>query len=125
MHRMLARTALSAALVAQSACAGNPFGGSGAPASVPATKTAAKATPAAAVPANPQVTQQQNEAAVANAIAAASVSLEAELARAQKLRAQGNYAEATKALGQLVLVAPDDARIVGEYGKVLVQQGGR
>jgi Flp pilus assembly protein TadD len=122
---MLARMSVSAVLLAAlSACAGNPFGDSSTPA--PAPKTAAKA-PAAAAPtaASAQATQQQNQAALANAIAVANVSIEAELAQAQTLRAQGNYAEATKTLGQLVLVSPDDARIVGEYGKVLVQQGGR
>ena len=41
--------------------------------------------------------------------------------QAQALRAQGKLADATRVLAQLVLVAPDDARIVGEYGKVLVQ----
>ena len=46
-----------------------------------------------------------------------------ELQRAQTLRAQGHLAEATRVLAQLVLVASDDARVVGEYGKVLVQQG--
>jgi hypothetical protein len=39
------------------------------------------------------------------------------------LRVHGDLAKATHALAQLVLVAPDDARVVGEYGKVLVQQG--
>ena len=46
-----------------------------------------------------------------------------ELQRAQSLRAQGQLTEATHVLAQLVLVAPDDARVVGEYGKVLVQRG--
>ena len=55
--------------------------------------------------------------------AAAARTLDAELHRAQSLRAQGNYAEATRALSQLMLAAPDDARVVGEYGKVLAQQG--
>ena len=31
--------------------------------------------------------------------------------------------EAAKALSQLMIVAPDDARVVGEYGKVLTQLG--
>ena len=43
--------------------------------------------------------------------------------RAQELRDQGKLAESTQALAQLMLVAPDDARVVGEYGKALVQQG--
>src|SRR2546423_885605 len=51
--------------------------------------------------------------------------LETEIQLAQRLRAQGNLAEAIRALAQLVLVAPDDPRVVGEYGKALVQLGGR
>jgi predicted Zn-dependent protease len=39
------------------------------------------------------------------------------------LRAQGNFAEATRLLSQLMLASPDDPRIVGEYGKSLAQQG--
>lgn len=46
-----------------------------------------------------------------------------ELQQAQTLRAQGKVSEAIHALAQLVPVAPDDPRIVGEYGKALVQQG--
>ncbi len=70
----------------------------------------------------------QAEAANANAEASAGVDgmptdLGGEIRRAQLLRAQGDYADATKALGQLMMVAPDDARIVAEYGKVLAQQG--
>jgi Flp pilus assembly protein TadD len=42
---------------------------------------------------------------------------------AQDLRAQGKLAEATQSLAQLMLIAPDDARVVGEYGKALVEQG--
>jgi Flp pilus assembly protein TadD len=49
--------------------------------------------------------------------------LEGEIARAQALRAAGSYIEAASAFGQLMLVAPDDARVVGGYGKVLAQQG--
>jgi Flp pilus assembly protein TadD len=41
---------------------------------------------------------------------------------AQSLRAQGNYADAVHVLSQLMLIAPDDPRVVAEYGKVLVQQ---
>ena len=42
---------------------------------------------------------------------------------AQLKRTQRDYAGAIRVLSQLMLVAPDDARVVGEYGKVLVQQG--
>jgi Tfp pilus assembly protein PilF len=49
--------------------------------------------------------------------------LEGEIARAHKLRMEGSYDEAAKALAQLMIVAPDDVRVVGEYGKVLTQLG--
>ncbi len=49
--------------------------------------------------------------------------LDGEIRRAQLLRAAGDLEGATHALAQLMLVAPDDPRIVGEYGKVLVQEG--
>ncbi len=49
--------------------------------------------------------------------------LDGEIGRAQALRAKGDYSGAASALAQLMLVAPDDPRVVGEYGKVLVQQG--
>lgn len=42
---------------------------------------------------------------------------------AQAKRAAGDYPGAIKVLSQLMLVSADDARVVGEYGKVLVQQG--
>ena len=56
-------------------------------------------------------------------VAATSTNLEDQIQAAVSLRMQGDLAKATHALAQLVLVAPDDARVVGEYGKVLVQQG--
>lgn len=49
--------------------------------------------------------------------------LDGEISRAQALRAKGDYSAAESALAQMMLVAPDDPRVVGEYGKVLVQQG--
>jgi Flp pilus assembly protein TadD len=49
--------------------------------------------------------------------------IDAQVRAAQALRLQGDYAGATKALAQLMLVAPDNANVVGEYGKALVQQG--
>jgi Flp pilus assembly protein TadD len=49
--------------------------------------------------------------------------LDAGIRDAQAKRAQKDYAGAVRVLSQLMLVAPDDARVVGEYGKVLVQQG--
>lgn len=49
--------------------------------------------------------------------------LDGEIRRAQLLRAAGNFDGASKSLSQLMLVAPDDPRVVGEYGKVLTQRG--
>jgi Flp pilus assembly protein TadD len=49
--------------------------------------------------------------------------LDGEIARAQDLRSKGDLTNAASALAQLILVAPDDPRVVGEYGKVLVEQG--
>jgi Flp pilus assembly protein TadD len=48
--------------------------------------------------------------------------LTGEIRRAQELRSEGHFQEAASALSQLMLVAPDDARVVGEYGKVLAQE---
>ncbi len=49
--------------------------------------------------------------------------LDAQIMNAQAARATGDYQGATRILSQLMLVAPDNARVVGEYGKNLVQQG--
>src|SRR5579862_6696086 len=50
-------------------------------------------------------------------------SVDGEIRRAELLRAKGDYDEAARSFAQLLLVEPDDARIVGAYGKVLEQQG--
>lgn len=49
--------------------------------------------------------------------------LEAAVRQAQLQRVAGDLDGAIRTLGQLVLVAPDDPRIVGEYGKTLVAKG--
>jgi Flp pilus assembly protein TadD len=43
--------------------------------------------------------------------------------QAQALRTQGDLDGATRILSQLMLAAPDDPRVVSEYGKLLVEQG--
>jgi Flp pilus assembly protein TadD len=43
--------------------------------------------------------------------------------QAQALRLKGDLPGATHILSQLMLASPDDSRIVGEYGKLLLQQG--
>jgi Flp pilus assembly protein TadD len=95
MHRLLVRLgALALSAAALAACASTPPGSSTGQA-------------------------QGNNGATAST----APSLEDEIRTAQLLRVKGDYTGAVRALSQLMLVAPDDPRIVGEYGKVLVQQG--
>ncbi len=49
--------------------------------------------------------------------------LDNDVRQAQLLRVAGDLDGATKMLAQMMMVYPDDPRVVGEYGKVLVQQG--
>ena len=49
--------------------------------------------------------------------------MDVQIRQAVALRGKGDYAGATQILSQLMLVAPDNSRVVGEYGKNLVQQG--
>lgn len=51
------------------------------------------------------------------------VSLDNDIRQAQLQRAGGDLDGATRSLAQMMMVYPDDARVVGEYGKVLTQQG--
>jgi Flp pilus assembly protein TadD/cell division protein FtsN len=53
----------------------------------------------------------------------APMDLSTALMKAQLSRKTGDFAEATKILSQLVLFAPDDPRVMGEYGKTLAAQG--
>src|SRR5262245_27592405 len=53
----------------------------------------------------------------------APTDLDSALLKAQLSRRLGDFAEATKILSQLVLFAPDDPRVMGEYGKTLAAQG--
>lgn len=76
--------------------------------------------PAAAI--NP-VGLQANAAVGAPNLSTLPDTLDGEIQRAKNLRSKGNYDEAVRALAQLMLVAPDDSRVVGEYGKALEQQG--
>ncbi|HEY2032567.1 MAG TPA: tetratricopeptide repeat protein [Rhizomicrobium sp.] len=55
--------------------------------------------------------------------ASAPASLDGQIQRAKELREQGSFADASKALRQLMLVAASDPRVESEYGKVLIQQG--
>jgi len=53
----------------------------------------------------------------------APMDLDTALIKAQLSRRLGEFADATKILSQLVLFAPDDSRVMGEYGKTLAAQG--
>jgi len=57
------------------------------------------------------------------AVDSAPTELNSALAKAQISRRVGDFAESTKILSQLVLFAPDDPRVLGEYGKTLAAQG--
>src|SRR5271155_1542785 len=103
MDRTFARTAAVVFCAAWAA-------GCGSTASDKANAPTAAATPVAAT---------RSDATADNLPA----TLEGEIAKAHALRVAGSYDEAAKALGQLMIVAPDDARVVGEYGKVLTQLG--
>jgi len=66
----------------------------------------------------------QPAAPVANVVAAPVPSdLDSAVRIAQMQRQVGDLAGATRTLGQLVLIAPDDPRVLGEYGKTLVDRG--
>lgn len=87
--------------------------------SEPASKAAAVTTPpAATADAMPSAT-----ADVATLTKNLPGTLDGEIQRAHLLRSKGDYAEAARSFAQLLLIAPDDARVVGGYGKVLEQQG--
>jgi Flp pilus assembly protein TadD len=79
--------------------------------------------PASAAPTTATAPQNGATATPVAASQPGSPSLDDSLRHAQALRAQGNFAEATRLLSQLMLASPDDPRIVGEYGKSLAQQG--
>jgi Flp pilus assembly protein TadD len=49
--------------------------------------------------------------------------LDGNVRQAQLLRLAGKHDEAIQILSQLTLIAADDARVVGEYGKALAQKG--
>lgn len=61
--------------------------------------------------------------AVQDSQKSAAADLEGGLRQARMLRLAGNYDQAIHTLSQLMLVASDDAQVVGEYGKTLAQMG--
>lgn len=79
--------------------------------------------PAATTVANPEGLQTGSGSSAASVANNLPDTLDGEIRRAQTLRSKGDYDEAVRSLAQLMLVAPDNARVVGEYGKTLAQQG--
>jgi hypothetical protein len=73
-----------------------------------ASDKAAAATPSAAQTA-------------AEAAKTAPGNLDNDIRQAQLMRASGDFNGAVRSLAQMMLVYPDDARVVGEYGKVLTR----
>jgi tetratricopeptide (TPR) repeat protein len=48
---------------------------------------------------------------------------DAALRQAQELRERGELEPASRVLAQLVIAAPNDAQVIGEYGKVMLESG--
>jgi len=65
--------------------------------------------------------QHRNSAAADNAAPLSDI--EGNVRQAQLARLAGRYDDAIHTLSQLMLVAADDPRVVGEYGKTLVEKG--
>lgn len=77
------------------------------------TPPAKDATPAPQADAAPDTMLAQSLAA----------NLDVEIGHARDQRAKGDLMGASRTLTQLMLIAPDNADVVGEYGKVLAQRG--
>lgn len=65
----------------------------------------------------------QKEAAAGQSSNALPTDVDSGVRQAQLARLAGHYDEAIHTLSQLMLVAADDPRVVGEYGKTLVEKG--
>ncbi|MDE2182658.1 MAG: tetratricopeptide repeat protein [Alphaproteobacteria bacterium] len=74
-------------------------------------------------PAAPQAAATDATADAAAAPATQAFDINADIANAARAREQGDYADAVRLLSQLMLVDPDNPKVVSEYGKVLVLQG--
>jgi len=61
--------------------------------------------------------------AAANAEPTLTMDIESGVRQAQAQRSAQRYDDAIRTLSQLMLVASDDARVVGEYGKTLTEKG--
>jgi Flp pilus assembly protein TadD len=126
MRHLRNGAAATVLLVALSACAQLGFGEEPA-AAVTSTKAAEADTKTAPQPVPAQAAADQPAATPNAAVAGLDASPEADLdgaiAQAQTARKNGNLRGAARILGQLVLFAPDDPRVLGEYGKTLVAEG--
>jgi cytochrome c-type biogenesis protein CcmH/NrfG len=96
MNRLLATTATAALCAAWMAV-------------MPAWADDAATAPASAAPTSQPGTMQD--------------AINVQVAAAKAERQQGHIAEAAKAFAQLMLVAPNDPAVLGEYGKALAQLG--
>ena len=76
------------------------------------TVKTATATPAPKAPAT-----------ASDSLPSADIDVSVFLGQAQQARKSGDMMQAIKMLSQLVLVAPDDPKVVGEYGKTLAAYG--
>lgn len=65
----------------------------------------------------------QSNAAAAAPAATLAANLDVEIGNARDQRAKGDFLGASRTLTQLMLIAPDNPDVVGEYGKVLTQRG--
>ena len=65
----------------------------------------------------------KNDASVTSRPVAAPTNIDGAVKQAQAQRRSGDFLAATHTLSQLVLLAPDDARVLGEYGKTLIAMG--
>ena len=115
MDRLLARSAI-VALCALWAGAANAANETAAP-------DASALTDPAATQMQPSDQPGANDPDIAAVIKNLPANLDGEIRRAQVLRSKGDYKDAARSLSQLMIVAPDDPRIVGEFGKVMVQEG--
>jgi Flp pilus assembly protein TadD len=81
-------------------------------------KDATQLTPKSTIAGNPNAGQKVTEAEAEPAI-----DFDGALLKAQAQRKMGDLSGANRTLSQMVIVAPDDPRVLGEYGKTLVAQG--
>jgi Flp pilus assembly protein TadD len=65
----------------------------------------------------------KNDPAKADETANLPTNIESSVRQAQEKRLAGQYDDAIRILSQLMLVASDDHRVVGEYGKTLAENG--